>query len=389
MHVAGDESQAHPRARRTQPVRVLYVSTLPDGGPVSHVLNLAPRVAQAGATVRLLCATPEVAAQARRLGIDAVSNPLRSKADVTSAARLWPRLRGADIVHTQDRRALLLCGPAARGLARTRLVHTYHGLPEELAGLPGRPEARPAGPPLRAAWKLHGHLRLEALLVRLGAVVVPSHALANFLISHGFPTARVHVVPSRIDIRRDAPGPPHRPVRLATAARLERHKGVDVLLDACARLTDWTGQVHLDIYGEGACRIELEQRAAAHGLDVTFHGNVANVRDRLLEADIFVLPSRGENLPITILEAMAAALPVVATRVGGVAELVEDGVSGRLVEPDDAAGLAEALAGLILDSERRAAMGRAGVARVAEHFDAAEAGREMLDLYSSLCASST
>jgi glycosyltransferase involved in cell wall biosynthesis len=370
-------------------VRVLYISTLTEGGPVSHVLNLAPRVAQAGASVRLLCGSPEVAAQARRLGLEAESIPLRSKADVTNAARLWPRLRGADIVHTQDRRALLLCGPAARGATRSRLVHTYHGLPEELVGLPGHPGARPTGPPLRAAWKLYGHLRLEALLARLGAVIVPSRALAAFLGGRGFPAARLYVVPSRIDIRRDAPGPPHHPVRLATAAGLERHKGIDVLLDACARLKDATRPMHLDIYGDGSLRDELERRAAANGLDVTFHGNVRHVRDSLLDADLFVLPSRGENLPITILEAMAAALPVVATRVGGVAELVEDGVSGRLVEPDDVDGLADALAALIADPERRAAMGRAGVSRVAERFDATEAGVEMLGLYQQLCASST
>jgi len=364
------------------------VSTLKEGGPVSHLLNLAPAVAQAGAHVRLICGDSDIAARARNLGLEADAAPLRSKADIARAARVWPQLRSADIVHTQDRRALLLCGAAARALG-ARLVHTYHGLPEELVGLPGRPGARPVGPMLRSAWLLHGHLRVEALLARLGTLVVPSHAVASFLAAHGFPPARIHVLPSRIDIRRWEPGPPHRPVRLVAVALLERHKGIDVLLEACARLAEQAPPMHLDVYGDGSLRPDLERRASKHRLDATFHGHVSGVRDRLLEADLFVLPSRGENLPITILEAMAIGLPVVATRVGGIAELVQDGVTGLLVEPDDVNGLADALAILIGDAERRAAMGRAAVRRIADCFDANQAGTEMLDLYRTLCASST
>ena len=370
-------------------MKVVYVSTLTGGGPVSHMLNLAPAVAHAGAHVRLLCGDSDIAARARDLGLDAEVAPLRNKADIARAVRMWPRLRGADIVHTQDRRALLLCGAAARALG-ARLVHTYHGLPEELVGLPGRPGARPVGPMVRSAWLLHGHLRVEALLVRLGALVVPSQTLASFLAAHGFPTRRIHVLPSRIDIRRWEPGPPHQPVRLVAVARLERHKGIDVLVEACARLAEQAPPIHLDIYGDGSLRPDLERRARMHRLNATFHGQVPSVRDRLLEADLFVLPSRGENLPITILEAMAIGLPVVATRVGGIAELVQDGVTGLLVEPDDVDGLANALAALVDDPERRAAMGRSGIRRIAERFDASEAGTEMLDLYrEQLCASST
>jgi glycosyltransferase involved in cell wall biosynthesis len=369
-------------------MRVVYVSTLPDGGPVSHLLNLAPEVAAAGVDVRLVCGSEEVASRARRLGLRAEAAPLRNKADISRAAQLWPRLRGADVVHTQDRRALLLGGAVARGCGAT-LVHTYHGLPEQLVGLPGRPGAHPSGPWLRGQWMLHGHLRVEALLSRLGALVVPSRALACFLASRGFPAARMHVVPSRIDIRRWQPGPPRERVTLAVAARLESHKGIDVLLDACARLAAQPSAVHLDIYGDGSLGGELRRRAGRLGVDVTFHGRVTGVRDRLLDADIFVLPSRGENLPITILEAMAAALPVVATRVGGIGELVDDGVTGLLVEPDDVDGLAGALSALARDPHGRAAMGRSAARRVAARFDAAEAGAEMLHLYGKLCASST
>ena len=363
------------------------MSTLTEGGPVSHLLNLAPSVAGSGAHVRLLCGNPEVAARARNLELEADVAPLRNKADIARAVQMWPRLRGADVVHTQDRRALLLCGAAARAFG-ARLVHTYHGLPEELVGLPGQRGARPVGSPLRSAWLLHGHLRVEALLARLGALVVPSRALANFLAAHGFPRGRIHVLPSRIDIRRREPGPGHRPIRLVTIARLERHKGIDILLAACAQLTRQAQPVHLDVYGDGSLRADLERCARMLRLDVSFHGNVSAARDYLLEADVFVLPSRGENLPITILEAMAIALPVVATRVGGISELVQNGATGILVEPDDVEALANALGRLVDDASLRATMGRSGVCRIAERFDASEAGTEMLDLYERLCGSS-
>ena len=97
-----------------------------------------------------------------------------------------------------------------------------------------------------------------------------------------------------------------------------------------------------------------------------------------------MLPSRGENLPIAILEAMAAALPVVATRVGGVPEVVVDGETGLLVEPEDAAGLAEALDRVASDEAFRQRLGQAGATRIVEHFDARSMARQMVELYRKL-----
>ncbi len=96
-----------------------------------------------------------------------------------------------------------------------------------------------------------------------------------------------------------------------------------------------------------------------------------------------MLPSRGENLPVAILEAMAVALPVVATRVGGVPEVVRDGESGLLVEPEDVEGLAAALARLA-EGEERERLGRAAAARIAEHFEAGLVARQMVALYREL-----
>jgi glycosyltransferase involved in cell wall biosynthesis len=222
---------------------------------------------------------------------------------------------------------------------------------------------------------------MEALLSHFGAVVVPSQALADYIARHGFPRSRLHVIPNGVTVRRREPVQAHVPVVIGTAALLERRKGIDVLLEASARMET---PHRLVIHGDGPLRSELEAAARDLGAPAEFPGFATDVEARIAELDVFVLPSRGENLPIAILEAMAAALPVVATRVGGVPEVVADGVTGLLVEPEDPEGLAAALDRVAFDEELRQRFGRAGAARVDEHFDARSTARQMVELYRKL-----
>ena len=104
---------------------------------------------------------------------------------------------------------------------------------------------------------------------------------------------------------------------------------------------------------------------------------------------MLVQPSRADNLPLAVLEAMAAGLPVVGTRVGGIPELVVDGETGVLVEPEDPPALAEALDSLAASPELRRELGRAGRARGIEHFSPEGTARRMVAFYEELCASST
>jgi glycosyltransferase involved in cell wall biosynthesis len=369
--------------RQSRRTSVVCISSLEKGGPVTHMRDLLPRLVAAGADVRLVCQSTPIAEMFADLGIPAAVSPLRSKWDLAGLARMRPLLSGAEIVHTHDRRAWLLAGPLATALG-ARLVHTYHGVPELLAPLVGRNQpCHPIAAGLRSKWLLGGHLRIEARLARLGTVVVPSQAMAHFLTGHGFPPRRLRVLQSRINPRRREPGPAHRPLAVGTAALLAPHKGIDVLLSACARLTV---PARLHVYGDGELRGPLEAQARRLGVDATFHGWVGDLRDRLEDLDLFVLPSRGENLPISILEAMAAALPVVATRVGGVPELVVENVTGLLVEPDNVESLGDALDALARDPERRSLFGRRAALRIAQHYDSASAGTAMLDVYRQLCA---
>jgi glycosyltransferase involved in cell wall biosynthesis len=361
-------------------VKVVYVSTLDRGGPLVHVEALARHMASAGADVHVICASEGVATRLSSAGVEASLVPLRHKLDVGRAATVWPLLRAADVVHTHDRRAGLLVRSQAP-LRRAAVFHTFHGVPEELCGevgADGTPAPYPGASRLRKAWLRHGLLGIEAVLARLGTTIVPSRAMAAFVVRYGFSPKRIAVIPNGIDVRRLDPGPVHTPTVLMTSALLEYRKGIDVLLAACAQLDE---PFELHVLGDGSERAALERQAAELGIPASFHGFVDDVRARLETADLFVLPTRGENFPIAILEAMAAALPVVCTRIGGNPELVDDGVTGLLVAVNDVTALRRALASLIADPARRVELGRNGAYRVSQQFEIDAIARRMLALY--------
>jgi glycosyltransferase involved in cell wall biosynthesis len=177
------------------------------------------------------------------------------------------------------------------------------------------------------------------------------------------------------------------PPTLLFVGRLAAIKGLAVLLEAIATLRAHRpdlAALRLVLVGDGPERSALEARAAALGLGavVEFTGYLSQtaVAERLAQADVFVLPSFAEGVPVVLMEALASRTPVVATRVAGVAELVEDGVSGLLIPPGDPAPLADALARLLGDSGLRARMGAAGREIVAAEFDAAREAARLLTL---------
>ena len=360
-------------------MRVVYVSTLERGGPLSHVRDLAPAMAVAGVDVHVVVASEPLAAEFRALGVGASVASMRHKLDARGAARAWPALAGADVVHTHDRRAGLLARPQAR-LRGAASVHTLHGVPEELSIRVGRAgdAVQPGVSPARIAWLRHGILRLEGLLSHLGTVVVPSHALADFLARHGFPRHRMHVIPYGVEPLAVDARPTREPAVFGTAANLEYHKGIELLLAAAAQVHP---PVSLEIYGDGSARAGLEAEAARLGLAARFHGFDPDFRSKLGELDVFVLPTRGDNLPVSILEAMAVGLPVIATRVGGIPEQVEDGVTGYLVEPDDVDGLASAIGRLASDPVLRETLGRGGADKLEREFSSADVAGRLLELY--------
>lgn len=166
---------------------------------------------------------------------------------------------------------------------------------------------------------------------------------------------------------------PRRPVpdRLVFVGRLVAAKGVPVLLQALALARRAKPSLTIVLVGDGPDRAVLEAEARALGLGdaVSFLGyrNQEEVAELLAESTALVLPSFAEGVPVVLMEAMAAGLPVVTTRIAGIAELVEDGVSGRLVPPSDEEALARALLDVTGGDVVR--MGEAGRAEVTEHFN--------------------
>jgi glycosyltransferase involved in cell wall biosynthesis len=223
---------------------------------------------------------------------------------------------------------------------------------------------------------------------RNAALVAVSRAVAEDFRRHmGWESIRV--VPNGIDLEaftperdeRAATEWPSAGLRLLSVGRLHPQKGHRVLLDAMAAARPAGARLSLLVAGEGAERAALEAHAEALGLrdQVRFAGR-REVRPLLAAADVFVFPSLYEAVGIALLEAMASALPVVASRTGGIPEVVEDGVSGMLVTPGDALGLARALAALERDPERRRGLGKAARAR-AEAFDVRRTVRSLEAIY--------
>jgi glycosyltransferase involved in cell wall biosynthesis len=235
--------------------------------------------------------------------------------------------------------------------------------------------------------------RLVAVVVRRADACITLTARGQAeLEALGVPRTRCHVVPNGIEVARFAavtPAPsPGGARRLLCVARLAEQKGLDVLLRALPAVRAATGAVALTLLGDGPDRSRLQVLAADLGLAevASFRGVVQDVRPFLAAAHAFVLPSRYEGIPLAILEAMAAGLPVVATAVEGNADLIRNGVDGLLVPRDDPAALAEALVRVLQDAELARRLGAEARRRAAAHYTVEAMVERTLRIYREVLA---
>lgn len=277
----------------------------------------------------------------------------------------------------------LAAGPAARLRGVRKVVHMSNNLP-----IPYR------GPARWMDWPLERLAVWSADLFVMGS----RFSAKNMVETLGLPEARVTVLPNGIadrPIAEDAPSlrrrlgvPDGRPL-VAVVAVLEPRKGHEVLLDALAALKK-SGLSPFPVTalgGDGPLRPGLERKARALGLegDVLFLGWLSRHFDLFNAADIVVLPSVGyEDVPNVIVEGLSLGKPVVATRVGGIAELFTDGESGFLARPGDADDLARLLGPLCQDEALRTRTGRRARERFLERFTTQDAVGRYLDLYRTL-----
>lgn len=234
------------------------------------------------------------------------------------------------------------------------------------------------------------HWRIDLKIARAAFVA----CISNFCRSQGMIFAgpehwdKMHIVHCGVhpDLY-DRPSTPSSHVRLLFVGRIAAVKGLPVLIEALPELTKRHPGLSLTVIGDGPDRGKIEARVKELGLTdaVVFAGyrSQAEVADALTETDIFVLPSFAEGVPVVLMEAMAARVPVVATRIAGIPELVEDDC-GTLVAPGDVVALSDAIGKLASDAELRCRLGEAGRTKVVADFDV---GKEAERLASVLTAS--
>jgi len=347
---------------------LLVIDDASVGGGQKHVLALAERLSGRGIAVSVACeAEGYLVDELRKRSIPHHPVHLPEWPSVAGIRELVKMLRTtrAELVHTHGGTAGFYGRLAARRVRGVKTVHTYHGI-----------------------HYLHQqnfkkrllHRAIDRFLLRWTneIICVAESDLQLALVAGLARNGHVNVVYNGIDL-----GPFDRALGMrstheaddagfcaGTVGRLHEQKGYFVLLQAARAVHAVAPDVHFRIIGEGPQEEELRKKAAALGLGdtVKFLGARNDVPEQLLSFDVFVLSSLWEGLPYVLMEAMAAGLPVVATDVDGVKEMITDGQEGRIVPSRDPQALAAAMLELRRDPALRHAMAKNGMATVKQKF---------------------
>ncbi len=380
-------------------VRVLrIIARLNVGGPALHATLLTERL-DPDRYDTLLVAGKEgpsegnyLALRSRRLeqlvDLPALGREISGPRDATALVALLRLMRRErpQIVHTHTAKAGTLGRLAACLAGVPVVVHTYHGHVFRGYFSPAKTRFFVAAERWLARrtdrlLTVSPQVRRELLELGIGTpgqlVVVPLGLDLDPLVAVGAATGGGPRLELGIE--------PAAPV-VAIVARLVPIKAHEVFFGAASIVSDRRPDVRFVVVGDGERRAELKALVERLALRraVRFLGWRADLPAIYREVDVVVLTSRNEGSPVSLIEAMAAGRPVVATRTGGVPDLVEDGVNGYLVEPDQPAAMAEAVLALLEDPGRREAFGDAGRQRVYPAFSADRLLRDIDVLYGAL-----
>jgi glycosyltransferase involved in cell wall biosynthesis len=360
-------------------LRVVHLDTGREWrGGQAQVLTLCRGLAARGVE-QVLVVRPgsPLARRAAEAGIPVWTMRMFGEFDLIAAARLRILVaeRGAAIVHTHDAHAHALAWLALRGTRRVALV-----------------VSRRVDFPISHSWfsrrkYLDGHVHFFAI----------SHGVRDVLLRGGVPPDRVRVVPSGVDAERFRPGVTREALRrefaipegapiVGTIGQLVDHKDHATLVEAAALVLRQRPDARFVIVGEGALRGDLEARIARLGIgaSVLLPGYRPDVETFLAGFDLFALSSHLEGLCTSVIDAMLFGLPVVATRTGGVPDLVRDGETGWLVPVRDPAELAAAILFALHEPALAKRLGEAARAHARAHFTAESLVENTLRAYEAV-----
>lgn len=288
-------------------------------------------------------------------------------ATASALRRRWPDPDRVPVIHAHSAMPCVV----GRWAGANKVIVTCHGM------CPGR----------EAAFDLQ-----DAIAFRLAdAVVSPSHFWAERL-ARDYGICGVRVIPYGLDLDRYPPlqpadGSESSAMRVLVLSELTRRKGIDILIDAIPGVLRDLEDVEFHFFGTGSEEESLRERASGvqgAAERIFFHGFVRDPYRKLAEFDLLCLPTRSDNLPLSIMEAMLAGLPVLSTRVGGIPELVERAGCGVVVEAGSAQALADAMIRLLkLGHKELRRLGNDGFDLARGTFSIAPAVDRLLALYRS------
>ncbi len=359
-------------------MNILHLNSEPAlRGGERQTLSLIKYLNQWGHNCLLTCSQGSAIAQkAKELGIITYEIKFQSEYNIFTLLKLYDIVKQnkIDLIHAHTSRtatyagliARLLCGKNVRCVVSRRVQFSTRGNP------------------LRK-------LKYQCLPHKIIAI---SEGVKKVLVADGISEAKISVVysgiePQRFDVATEPDylqrqlGIPRGAIIILNIAYLNPSKGLKYLLDAMSILLGSVRNIHLVQVGSG----EMKQRLLAHadylGISrhVTFAGRREDIPQLMHSCDIFVISSEQEGLCTSIMDAMVCAKPVVATKVGGIPEIVKDGETGFLVSPRDAQALADKIRVMLLDDNLRSEMGAKGRELILDSFTAERMARNTLDVY--------
>jgi glycosyltransferase involved in cell wall biosynthesis len=325
---------------------VQFVNNLDMGGIERLAVELGCRQKAAGHEPIIYCLTHrgDFANEAEASGIGVVAFEKDHGPSLKTVWAMVRRLRKdrPDVLHTHNHLVHHYGVLAGRLAGVPTIVNTRHGALVQIKDQGSRFVATTNSPDTKA------DLIYRVCLRWTDAVVLISEATRHFFIQHrGCPSIKTHVILNGAPLERflsspASPGALRPRIRFGTASRMVADKDHFTLLAAFAKVAETLPHAELHVAGEGPLRSRIESLIAELNLSekVVLHGAVRDVPDFLKQLDIFVLASVNEGLPIVVLEAMAAGLPIVSTRVGGIQEAAIEGLNARFAEHGNPIGLA-------------------------------------------------